>query len=569
MAFDHRTRLARTSNAATADSTLAPGKRTLTEQLSVQRREGATWPGAEPGADAVPSMPAPLPAAASSRPPPTLQMLFGLGPAPAAAEDPAHVHAAAARGTATPATQLPYADQIQRAFGRHDISRIQAHVGGDAAASAREMGAQAYANGNHIVLGGRTDLHTVAHEAAHVVQQRAGVHLTRGVGEQGDVYEQQADTVADLVVQGRSAQGVLDAMEGAGASVSAPVQRKISLAWGPNAHEVTLENVREWLTKFSYALKPDSPEEEVILQWLADGESRLFDWNTDVQRFLEEVKRAIPSVTVTYVQKLKIKRKQLLSQKMSNIRPWGNCGGTAQQVADRLVSDYGASFTNEVKHFGVGHDHDASRLKDILDSDVDKATLLDIDMDGLHNFTVEKQPGGRQILTQGYQGAYSAFWWAGLNDTGLGYDDKPPDPALVKIRQTFGGGRRLPAEFSQLFFNWANTINWNDPEQLSHFQKLPMNPKDDVAKSSKSKMGLEAGVSQYLAKPEQVHPVPISIKLIKRVCNNASAVFYRLNGDPTKDFLTQLFLERTLNSMREVADKIHGVDKLLEQYDTD
>lgn len=121
-----------------------------------------------------------------------------------------HVHAAAMRGTATSATTLPFADQIQRAFGRHDVSGIQAHVGGEAAASARAMNARAYATGEHVVLGEGADLRTVAHEAAHVIQQRGGVQLESGLGEAGDRHEQQADKIADRVVQNESAEGLFD-----------------------------------------------------------------------------------------------------------------------------------------------------------------------------------------------------------------------------------------------------------------------------------------------------------------------------------------------------------------------
>jgi hypothetical protein len=159
----------------------------------------------------------------------TLQMLFDVQRATAAgpAEDPADVHAAAARGTATPATRLPYADQIQRAFGRHDISGIQAHVGGAAAASAGEMGARAYATGDHVVLGDQVDLHTVAHEAAHVVQQRGTVQLKGGVGEVGDPYERHADDVADRVVRGESAEELLDQIGDGGRAAPGIVQRAI------------------------------------------------------------------------------------------------------------------------------------------------------------------------------------------------------------------------------------------------------------------------------------------------------------------------------------------------------
>ena len=138
------------------------------------------------------------------------------------------VHAAAAQGVATPSSSLPHGDVIQRAFGRHDVSGVQAHTGSEASASASAMGAQAYATGNHVVLGGGADLHTVAHETAHVVQQRGGVQLKGGVGEVGDHYERHADEVADAVVQGKSAEGLLDRYAGgAGGAGGAVAQRAV------------------------------------------------------------------------------------------------------------------------------------------------------------------------------------------------------------------------------------------------------------------------------------------------------------------------------------------------------
>ncbi len=224
MEFDHRTRLARTSNAATTDSTLAPGKRTLTEQLVVQRRESATPPGGESGTNAtVPSTPAPLPTAASSRSLSTLQMLFGPRPAPAEATlvqrltdggSIGDVHAAAKRAISTGDTRLPFLDSIQKAFGRYDVSNVKAHLDETAAEATREMGAHAFASGEHVAFARTPDLHTAAHEAAHVVQQRAGVSLASGVGQVGDAHERHADEVADLVVSGQSAEGVLDRVAG-------------------------------------------------------------------------------------------------------------------------------------------------------------------------------------------------------------------------------------------------------------------------------------------------------------------------------------------------------------------
>jgi hypothetical protein len=124
------------------------------------------------------------------------------------------VHELAAQGTSSAATTLPYRDQIQRSFGAHDVSGIAAHVGGPADRAAQAMGAAAYATGNHVAFRQSPDLHTAAHEAAHVIQQRGGVQLAGGVGRAGDPYERHADEVADLVTSGRSAEAVLDRMVG-------------------------------------------------------------------------------------------------------------------------------------------------------------------------------------------------------------------------------------------------------------------------------------------------------------------------------------------------------------------
>src|SRR4051812_43111655 len=232
--------------AGDADNAAAPNEASPAGDVGGRRHDNSpvqarTAPDGSPGATSDAGAPA---AAAqgigtpSSRLPPgfTILDLFGrrhdapvqaqAGPdgAPGAASE-AGVHAAAAQGIATPSSRLPHSDTIQRSFGSHDISSVQAHTGAEAAASARTMNADAYATGNHIVLGNRADLHTAAHEAAHVVQQRGGVQLKDGVGAAGDAYERHADAVADRVVAGRSAEDLLDTGATSG-GVSHAVQRK-------------------------------------------------------------------------------------------------------------------------------------------------------------------------------------------------------------------------------------------------------------------------------------------------------------------------------------------------------
>ncbi len=144
-----------------------------------------------------------------------------------------HVHAAAAHGIAGAGATLPFLDQIQASFGpAHDVSHVQAHVGGAAAEASSAMGALAYATGDHVAFAGRPDLHTAAHEAAHVVQQQSGVQLAGGVGASGDSYERHADQVADSVVRGESAAELLGSTVASGRSSNA-VQR-----FGADEHQM-------------------------------------------------------------------------------------------------------------------------------------------------------------------------------------------------------------------------------------------------------------------------------------------------------------------------------------------
>ena len=131
---------------------------------------------------------------------------------------------AAEQGVAGASSKLPHLDAIQRSFGDFDVSNIQTRQGGAAADASRAMGADAYATGDRIGFRDAPDLHTAAHEAAHVVQQRAGVQLYGGVGKEGDAYEQHADAVADKVVAGEPADYLLSQMASPAAKSAAAGQ---------------------------------------------------------------------------------------------------------------------------------------------------------------------------------------------------------------------------------------------------------------------------------------------------------------------------------------------------------
>jgi hypothetical protein len=140
------------------------------------------------------------------------------------AAPPSSAHAIAAQGVAGGGSKLPHLDTVQAAFGRHDVRGISAHVGGAAAHASEALGARAYTTGDRVAFQSAPSLHTAAHEAAHTVQQRAGVSLLGGIGQTGDAYERHADLVAGAVVAGRSAESLLDQVPSGGGS-SGAIQR--------------------------------------------------------------------------------------------------------------------------------------------------------------------------------------------------------------------------------------------------------------------------------------------------------------------------------------------------------
>ena len=191
----------------------------------------------------------------------SVQMKVKTGEAPRSE----HVKAAAAEGVSGSAGQLPYLARIQKAFGRHDVSSVRAHTDGAAQDGASAMGAEAYASGSSVAFGAAPDLHTAAHEAAHIVQQRSGLALAGGVGAAGDEHERNADAVADRVVAGQSAEDLLDRYAGGGAAAPV-VQQKIKTA---GVYLLTWKSIK--LKQKALVAAADKLREEFRLALVAKG----------------------------------------------------------------------------------------------------------------------------------------------------------------------------------------------------------------------------------------------------------------------------------------------------------
>ena len=138
---------------------------------------------------------------------------------PAVSPEPAMRHAA----VHSPGGNIPHFDRIQRAFGRYDLRGVPARHDPPAADG---LGAEAFTYGESVVYGQFPDLHTAAHEAAHVVQQRLGAAPASDESADGRALERHADAVADRVVARQSAVALLDRTPVPQSATGAPVVQR-------------------------------------------------------------------------------------------------------------------------------------------------------------------------------------------------------------------------------------------------------------------------------------------------------------------------------------------------------
>lgn len=110
------------------------------------------------------------------------------------------------------ALSLSVRHRMESLFG-HDFSRVRVHA--DEADAATSAGARAFTVGHDIVFGrGEFAPETVqgrrllAHELTHVLQQRAGVQVARGDGQE-EASERQANIVSEQVASDRSARALV------------------------------------------------------------------------------------------------------------------------------------------------------------------------------------------------------------------------------------------------------------------------------------------------------------------------------------------------------------------------
>ena len=299
------------------------------------------------------------------------------------------VQQAAAHGTSGAGGRLPHFAAVQQAFGAHDIGGVQAHVGGVARQGAEAMGAEAYASGNHVAFREAPDLHTAAHEAAHVVQQRAGVQLAGGVGKVGDAYEQHADQVADAVVQGKSAEGILDAMAGGGKAggkggVQHAVQRAPQVIDGGGASGYTPASRNDVPDATRIALWEEfisnnfSPVAQALVRHYMHGKGALYTPTKKEMQFILAVPASDVSVTRTanFNKLLVDLMKRAKATHQAATQPITNAVVQAEQCAPNTLGGFRVTFNGKLVSTGANWTYVGTiKLYDEWDFDIATKSL--------------------------------------------------------------------------------------------------------------------------------------------------------------------------------------------------
>lgn len=120
------------------------------------------------------------------------------------------------RGATRP---LPHLESLQESFGDHDLSGIRAHLGASAQNGCAAINARAFAAGEDIAFAEVSPaLRTCAHEVAHVIQRRAGLHPAGLMTRPDEPLERHAHAVAEAAAAGNAVEGLFPSASAAPAA---------------------------------------------------------------------------------------------------------------------------------------------------------------------------------------------------------------------------------------------------------------------------------------------------------------------------------------------------------------
>lgn len=198
---------------------------------------------------------------------------------------------------------------------------------------------------------------------------------------------------------------------------------------------------------------------------------------------------------------------------------WGACGPTAASLLGRL-NDLGVRMEQRSKKRYAGS-AGGKELIELIGADVKQVTLLNIYDPSIHEFTLELHPDGKAVLHQGYIGAYSALWFAGLQElsdeelrgtlsaatTSYGEQSAKYGAAvssdrlgtlkkeIMRIRDEYGRGQVLDRDklraFAETLGVFVGAGHANNPTASEAWKRLPFQPAKDIAQLGARELAFE------------------------------------------------------------------------------
>ncbi|HOU53115.1 MAG TPA: T6SS effector amidase Tae4 family protein [Myxococcota bacterium] len=203
-------------------------------------------------------------------------------------------------GFSTSPGPIPHRARMEQAFGQ-PLGDVKAHVGPDAEAASEALGAEAYTVGNEVAFRDRDPSPaTVAHEVAHVVQQRQG----DGPGRTEGGLEIEAEAAAQRAASGGTV-GALGADRTPGRPRKKPLPKDFGKMWEAHPH-----NYQEHWTAQGGDPSQDTASADLL------GEVGLpTNWNTCAIRLSRMLNRIGERITPARTQAAGLKRKPYWSRK--------------------------------------------------------------------------------------------------------------------------------------------------------------------------------------------------------------------------------------------------------------
>jgi hypothetical protein len=198
------------------------------------------------------------------------------------------------------------------------------------------------------------------------------------------------------------------------------------------------------------------------------------------------------------------------------------CGQTTERLTEEICGRpnwrtkvtpdcYGQSDAKQAYYVGCDGGCTCEDLRTKLNGAFTNYTLLEVDLSTvvgaslLHEFMIDINTDQSKIMTQGYLGGFTAYWWVGI----AAASDPTKDLAALRLSRTTFASPIPAANWTQLvdgLYNLCSYNVWNGSAELQAiWQTLPFFPSDkDKLKLDNGEALVAINIKEWHVKPERL-----------------------------------------------------------------